>query len=145
LRLGTSLEDRPRYTPSSTFETFPFPEAVPLIAGADDNSAIATAARRLDELRENWLHPGDLVKRVPEIASGYPDRLVPISAKAAEELKRRTLTNLYNQNFPWLVDAHRDIDDAVASAYGWSPAISDDEAIGQLFEMNLARAQASIH
>ncbi len=27
LRLGTSLEDRPRYTPSTTFETFPFPDA----------------------------------------------------------------------------------------------------------------------
>jgi type II restriction/modification system DNA methylase subunit YeeA len=26
LRLGTSLEDRPRYTPTTTFETFPFPE-----------------------------------------------------------------------------------------------------------------------
>ena len=25
LRLGTSLEDRPRYTPSTCFETFPFP------------------------------------------------------------------------------------------------------------------------
>jgi type II restriction/modification system DNA methylase subunit YeeA len=28
LRLGTSLEDRPRYTPSTTFETFPFPEGL---------------------------------------------------------------------------------------------------------------------
>jgi type II restriction/modification system DNA methylase subunit YeeA len=27
LRLGSSLEDRPRYTPTSTFETFPFPWA----------------------------------------------------------------------------------------------------------------------
>ena len=26
LRMGTSLEDRPRYTPTTTFETFPFPE-----------------------------------------------------------------------------------------------------------------------
>ena len=26
LRLGTSLEDRPRYTPSTSFQTFPFPE-----------------------------------------------------------------------------------------------------------------------
>lgn len=25
LRMGTSLESRPRYTPTSTFETFPFP------------------------------------------------------------------------------------------------------------------------
>ncbi|MFO1141859.1 MAG: type IIL restriction-modification enzyme MmeI [Amaricoccus sp.] len=28
LRMGTSLEDRPRYTPSTTFETFPFPEGL---------------------------------------------------------------------------------------------------------------------
>ena len=28
LRLGTSLEDRPRYTPSTTFERFPFPEGL---------------------------------------------------------------------------------------------------------------------
>ncbi len=27
LRLGTSLEDRPRYTPSTCFDTFPFPES----------------------------------------------------------------------------------------------------------------------
>ena len=26
LRLGTSLEDRPRYTPTTTLQTFPFPE-----------------------------------------------------------------------------------------------------------------------
>ncbi|MDR0735680.1 MAG: class I SAM-dependent DNA methyltransferase, partial [Zoogloeaceae bacterium] len=28
LRLGTSLEDRPRYTPTTCFETFPFPEGL---------------------------------------------------------------------------------------------------------------------
>ncbi len=28
LRMGTSLEDRPRYTPTTTFETFPFPEGL---------------------------------------------------------------------------------------------------------------------
>jgi type II restriction/modification system DNA methylase subunit YeeA len=28
LRLGTALEDRPRYTPSTTFETFPFPDGI---------------------------------------------------------------------------------------------------------------------
>jgi type II restriction/modification system DNA methylase subunit YeeA len=36
LRLGTSLEDRPRYTPTTTFETFPFPEGLtPNIPAAD--------------------------------------------------------------------------------------------------------------
>src|SRR5579883_3580091 len=48
LRLGTSLEDRPRYTPTTTFETFPFPwppETEPL----DDSrvQAVAEAAREL--------------------------------------------------------------------------------------------------
>jgi type II restriction/modification system DNA methylase subunit YeeA len=65
--MGTSLEDRPRYTPSTTFETFPFPEGLtPNIPAADHAAdpraqAIAKAAKRLDELRQNWLNPPDLV------------------------------------------------------------------------------------
>ena len=53
LRLGTSLEDRPRYTPTTTFETFPFPDGLsPDILAADYAGdpravAIAGAARRL--------------------------------------------------------------------------------------------------
>lgn len=26
--MGTSLEDRPRYTPNTTFDTFPFPDGM---------------------------------------------------------------------------------------------------------------------
>ncbi|HEX5454783.1 MAG TPA: class I SAM-dependent DNA methyltransferase, partial [Stellaceae bacterium] len=83
LRLGTSLEDRPRYTPLSTFETFPFPEGltpnIPAVQYADDPRAMAisAAARRLDELREAWLSPPDLVEHVPEVVPGYPDRKLP--------------------------------------------------------------------
>ncbi len=47
LRLGTSLEDRPRYTPSTTFETFPFPPGltpdIPAADCADDPRAVAVA------------------------------------------------------------------------------------------------------
>ena len=63
LRLGTSLEDRPRYTPTTTFQTFPFPEGltpdVPARDYANDPRAmaIAEAARRLVELRDRWLNP----------------------------------------------------------------------------------------
>ncbi len=62
LRMGTTLEDRPRYTPSTTFETFPFPAGLePNRKPADyDNphaQAIADAAKRFNELRENWLNP----------------------------------------------------------------------------------------
>jgi type II restriction/modification system DNA methylase subunit YeeA len=113
LRLGTSLEDRPRYTPSTTFETFPFPEGltpdVPAEAYADDPRAqrIAAAAKRLSELREAWLNPPDLVVRVPEVVPGYPDRILPKDEECAKELKKRTLTNLYNQRPAWLDNVQR--------------------------------------
>jgi hypothetical protein len=75
----------PRYTPSSTFETFPFPEGltpdIPAAEYANDPRAvaIAEAARRLNELREVWLNPPDLVDPVPEVVPGFPDRLLPKS------------------------------------------------------------------
>jgi type II restriction/modification system DNA methylase subunit YeeA len=56
LRLGTSLEDRPRYTSSTTFETFPFPEGltpdISAVEYASDPRAqkIAAASKRLDDL-----------------------------------------------------------------------------------------------
>jgi type II restriction/modification system DNA methylase subunit YeeA len=122
LRLGTSLEDRPRYTPTTCFETFPFPEGLtPNIPAADYANdpramAIAKAAARLNELRENWLNPPDLVQRVPEVVPGYPDRILPVDEKAAAILKKRTLTNLYNQRPTWLKEAHRVLDRAVLAA-----------------------------
>lgn len=146
LRLGTSLEDRPRYTPTTTFETFPFPEGLtPNISARDyENDAhaetIARAAKRLDTLRNAWLNPPDLVKIEPEVVPGYPDRILPKDAQAAVTLKTRSLTSLYNQRPQWLADAHRDLDAAVAAAYGWPADISEEDALAKLLEMNLARA-----
>jgi len=146
LRMGTSLEDRPRYTPSTTFETFPFPEGltpdIPAAEYADDPraQAIAEAAKRLNELREAWLNPPDLVKRVPEVVAGYPDRVLPVGDKAAEILRKRTLTNLYNARPAWLANAHRDLDAAVAEAYGWPADLADDEVLARLFALNQERA-----
>jgi type II restriction/modification system DNA methylase subunit YeeA len=147
LRLGTSLEDRPRYTSTTTFATFPFPEGlspnIPAIDYASDPRArlIAAAAKRLNELRENWLNPSDLVKRKPEVIPGYPDRILPVDEKAAELLKKRTLTNLYNQCPTWLANAHRGLDEAVATAYGWPVDLSDDEVLDRLLTLNLKRAE----
>jgi hypothetical protein len=64
--------------------------------------AIAAAAEWLNTLRENWLNPPDLVERVPEVVPGYPDRILPKDEAAAQELKKRTLTNLYNARPAWL-------------------------------------------
>jgi type II restriction/modification system DNA methylase subunit YeeA len=157
LRLGTSLEDRPRYTPTTTFETFPFPTGltpnIPAKDCADDPRAerIAAAAKRLDELRRAWLNPPDLVEIVPEVtptaAAGeqprrYPDRILPKNAEAAVKLKERTLTNLYNQRPRWLADAHYALDHAVAAAYGWPEDISTEDALARLLALNLERARA---
>ena len=59
---------------------------------------------------------------------------------AAREIKKRTLTNLYNQRPQWLANAHANLDSAVAAAYGWPADISEKDALGELLEMNLARS-----
>jgi type II restriction/modification system DNA methylase subunit YeeA len=148
LRLGTSLEDRPRYTSTTTFETFPFPKNltldIPAKNYADDPNAvaIARAARHLDEVRNAWLNPPDFVQIEPEIVSGYPDRVIPRDDAAAAVLRERTLTNLYNQRPQWLLDAHRVLDATVADAYGWPADISEEEVLAKLLELNLSRASA---
>jgi hypothetical protein len=52
LKLGTRLETRPRYTPTTCFETFSLPRPTPA-----QEAAIAAAAKELNELRERWLNP----------------------------------------------------------------------------------------
>ena len=136
----------PRYTGTTTFETFPFPEGLaPNIPAGEYASdpravAIADAARSLNQLRENWLNPPELVRREPEVVPGFPDRLIAIDAKAAKELKKRTLTNLYNQRPAWLAQAHERLDSAVAAAYGWPSDINEEEALKKLLELNLSRS-----
>ncbi|MCI0359981.1 MAG: hypothetical protein L0211_16000 [Planctomycetaceae bacterium] len=269
LKLGTRLETRPRYTPTTCFETFPFPEPT-----AEQREAIAAAARELDQLRSAWLnppewtrteilefpgsidgpwarfiaesdHPRDALGRLmntperptiapfdyssitpkdwEEIGEGvkqlldagiigpttwspdnpptpeaiqaireecarkgitsyteafpiieavrrrfqattterksvsnpkpkienpksslatvrYP-RLVPKDQACAKELKKRTLTNLYNHRPAWLDLAHKKLDQAVFTAYSWSPQLTDDELLAKLLELNLRRAK----
>ena len=170
LRLGTSLEDRPRYTPTTCFETFPFPAGLTPADTAhqrtttlDDGAlipadlppamrehaaAIARAAKRLVDLRDAWLNPPEWTERMPEVVplgmdhSPYPDRIVARPG-FEKELAQRTLTNLYNQRPAWLAQAHVTLDAAVAAAYGWAdytPAMPDDEILRRLLALNLARA-----
>ena len=119
LRESSSAE---RYIITTCFETFPFPEP-------DDKQreAVATAANELNQLRENWLNPLDML--------GEP-------ALSAQELRRRTLTNLYNDNPTWLQNAHAKLDAAVADAYGWPNDLSDEEILDRLLALNLERAEA---
>jgi type II restriction/modification system DNA methylase subunit YeeA len=148
LGLGTwmGVGNDPRYTPTTTFETFPFPDGLTPDIPASDYaldpraSAIGDAAKRLNGLRENWLNPADLVRREPEVVPGYPDRVLPVDDKAADILRTRTLTNLYNQRPAWLDHAHQALDAAVAAAYGWPADLADDEILARLFALNQERA-----
>ena len=146
LRLGTWLGkgNGPRYTPTTTFETFPFPEGLSPDIPASDYAndpcavAIAEAARRLVELRDHWLNPPEWVEWVDEPVSGYPKHPVPRDEAMAKELKKRTLTNLYNARPQWLADAHAALDVVVAEAYGWDVDIAEDEVLPKLLALNLA-------
>ncbi len=142
LRMGTQLEDRPRYTPSTCFETFPFPwppgkepERDPIY------QRIAEAAKALNELRERWLNPPEWLEAITARIDAQDDfadvppearpliRHSAVMAAAARDalLKKRTLTNLYNERPTWLRLAHEQLDRAVLAAYaatdsdgGWS-------------------------
>lgn len=108
----------PSYSSSRTFETFPFPWPPGEEPGDPLVKRIAEAAHSLDELRRNWLNP-----------EGASDAA----------LKKRTLTNLYNERPTWLENAHRKLDQAVFSAYGWPAEITDEEILQRLLELNLKR------
>ena len=103
--------------------------------------AIAAAAQRLVTLRDNWLNPPEWVKREPEVVPGYPDRILPVDETAAKQLKKRTLTNLYNARPAWLSHAHDALDTAVAAAYGWEADIEDGEVLKRLLGLNQERAK----
>lgn len=147
LRLGTSLEDRPRYTSSTTFRTFPFPPGLTpnLSASAYTNphaDRIAIASAELMKLRDRWLNPPEWVRREADIVADLPDRITATPAHESE-LAKRTLTNLYNARPAWLDHAHRDLDAAVAVAYGWtdySANMTDTEILRRLLALNLDRA-----
>ncbi len=142
----------PTYNAKSCFETFPFPEGLtPNLEPADytNTSAaeIAASAQALNKLRETWLNPPewtDWVRTQEEEKAGYPARPVAKSGHEAD-LKKRTLTNLYNARPAWLDNSHKVLDAAVAKAYGWNdyaPEMPDEEILRRLLVINLARASS---
>jgi hypothetical protein len=156
LKLGTRLETRPRYTPTTSFETFPFPEP-----NEEQKVDIAAAAKELNELRENWLNPPEwTTTRVLEFPGGIdgpwsrfvvdPDArgigtvrypcVEPRDEECAKKLAKRTLTNLYNKCPAWLTHAHAKLDAAVAAAYGFDVDLTNEKILENLLALNIERA-----
>lgn len=112
---------RPTYTPSTCFETFPFPFSPGQEPKQDPRvQAISQAAKELVEQRDRWIG-----------AEGLTDA----------EKKKRTLTNLYNQRPTWLEFAHKRLDQAVFAAYGWKSDLTDEEILEKLLSLNLERSK----
>jgi type II restriction/modification system DNA methylase subunit YeeA len=125
LKMGSTLEDRPSYSSSRVFETFPFPFPPGKEPKKDPRvKAIAQAAKELVEQRDRWLSP-----QTSEVF------------ETSEVSGKRTLTNLYNKRPTWLDLAHKKLDEAVFSAYGWESNLSDEEVLERLLKLNLERSK----
>ncbi len=155
LQMGTRLETRPRYTPTTCFETFPLPEPT-----NEQREEIAGAACDLFKLRSNWLNPPEWTREEKLTFPGTADgpwatymsnvddrgigtvrwlRTVAKDENCAAKLKNRTLTNLYNERPTWLDLAHRRLDEAVLAAYCWPVDLSEDDILERLLDLNLAQ------
>jgi hypothetical protein len=157
---GTQVREREsgfRYTPTSCFETFPFPKPTGAL-----RTVIAEAAKQLDSLRTNWLNPTEWVREEVLTFRGsvtgpwaryvhdtdargigmvrFP-RQVPKYEECAGKLAKRTLTNLYNDRPTWLENAHRELDEAVFAGYEWKGSMPEDQVLAALLELNIAAAK----
>ena len=118
--------------------------------------AIATAAKHLNDLRDNWLNPNEWTHKVKEITplgmdhTPYPDRIEAKPGVSEDDLKalqKRTLTNLYNLSPAWLAMAHAQLDEAVAAAYGWADCtvdMPDEEILKRLLALNMERSKGEL-
>ena len=117
----------PRYTPTTTFETFPFPWPLDLrqelltAAQRGHQAAISGAAEALDGLRAGWLAAAEV---------------------SPQERGRRSLTRLYNARPGWLMEAHARLDAAVLAAYGWGAEEGEEALLERLLALNLGRPAA---
>ncbi|MDL2342532.1 class I SAM-dependent DNA methyltransferase [Deinococcus sp. MIMF12] len=111
-----------RYTPSTCFETFPFPHATDEV-----KAEVEKAARYVVQLRDHLLAQDPkatltgLYNAVVALRA-HPDATHPAHA---------------------LLKAHQRLDQAVAAAYGWTWPLSDDEVLARLLALNQERASAA--
>jgi hypothetical protein len=108
LHAGATLEDRPHYTNTTTFEPFPFPAATPA-----QTARIRALAEELDahRKRQQAAHPGLTLTGMYNVL----EKLRSGEALTAKEkgIHEQGLVSVLKQ-------LHDDLDAAVFEAYGWS-------------------------
>ena len=152
----------PTYTPTTTFETFPFPWPPGSEPDEVDDprvAAISQWSRALVNWRDQWLNPPRDTFYGNGIGTAYEAMV-----------KKRTLTNLYNglvyyrqtvkaghlfdpdefakvtrqsvsrNEIQALDDINAALDRAVLDAYGWPHSLTDEQILERLLALNLQRA-----
>ena len=124
LRKGTSLGkgNDPRYTPTTCFETFPFPYPTP--KGKAD---IEKWAKYLGDVRLQLLDADNALTMT----------------KLYNQLTELRETRDCSQPAYALLVAYEKLDEAIYTAYGWEYPLSDEEVLERLLKLNLERAESS--
>ncbi len=116
------LENRPHYRIGHSFESFPFPNGM-------------APNRSLNEVMANPL----AVVIANQARALYAARKAALTSGSS----RLDMTELYDLRdrggATWLITAHRQLDVAVAAAYGWSPDLTDNEILAVLGELHQRR------
>ena len=118
----------PRYNKSRCFEPFPFPSATEA-----QQAEIRKLAEQLDahRKRQQAQHPTltltDLYNVVEKLRAG-----LPLTAK--EQVTHE------NGLAAVVLELHKQLDAAVAAAYGWAPDLPDAELLTRLVQLNQQRA-----
>jgi hypothetical protein len=133
LEFGGTLEDRPRYNKSVCFDPFPFP-----VASDKIKAQVEELAAELDETRRKVLSENPrltmtlLYNLVEEVRSGAP--ISPDRDREVVRARARIVAKL-----------HKDLDQAVADAYGWGDEwrrapLPPGEIVARLVRLNAERA-----
>ena len=165
LATGGTLEDRPVYSKSTCFDTFPFPDEDTGLTPAL-RERIATLAEHIDAHRKRVLGlagtaGGDFASAARMSAPpSLPAPALPAAGTAASAAL--TLTGLYNvlaalragraltakekaihtQGLVGVLrELHDELDAAVLAAYGLPPHASPDAILAHLVQLNTQRAQ----
>jgi len=128
---GGTLEDRPRYTKSRCFDSFPFPNTSELQAGY-----VRTIAEELDAHRKRRQeeHPGLTLTEMYNVLERLRAGASPSDLDADEK-------RIFDDGLILILkELHDRLDGAVAAAYGWPADLLDEEILTRLVALNKERA-----
>lgn len=124
---GGRLEDRPRYTKTACFDSFPFPALDEAM-----RERLRAAGEKLDS------HRREVLEDLPDLTlTGLYNLLAAVRADQPLSDNEREMAR--RAQIVILRELHDEIDQLTAEAYGWPNAQTDAEMLAALIDINRAR------